>query len=291
MKKICVILVLLLSLQMCTTAYADTTSKNDMLTIQDLISERVNNDKLEPFEMNEAVTVQEQCVFTLTNLTIAASDRSGMMDVLAYLNVKSLVENLSLADFDFMLVEQVKGGDDEYHLPEAVYGDVYGQYQQFAWPVAISTEHEMELVFRYTVAKDTPGLGLMYTSIISDGQEYRSTDDLKVYIEFRTPMDFIFKNSLDKTITELYVVPASDRSWGKNLLNAYNDPTLMSGYWMEVEFADTVYEERTGESWEMRIVFEDGTYATFSEIDLDECVQLELFPDDEEGRYTIQTTR
>ena len=36
-------LALLLSLLMCATALADTTSKNDMLTIQNLIADRVEN--------------------------------------------------------------------------------------------------------------------------------------------------------------------------------------------------------------------------------------------------------
>ena len=42
MKKTCTMLLsLLLSLLMCMTALADTTSKNDMITIQNLIAERM----------------------------------------------------------------------------------------------------------------------------------------------------------------------------------------------------------------------------------------------------------
>lgn len=41
----------------------------------------------------------------------------------------------------------------------------------------------------------------------------------------------------------------------------------------------------------MRIVFEDDTYATFGEIDLDDILCLELIPGDEEGDYTLLVTR
>ena len=47
MKKTCTMLLsLLLSLLMCMTALADTTSKNDMITIQNLIAERMNNEEI-----------------------------------------------------------------------------------------------------------------------------------------------------------------------------------------------------------------------------------------------------
>ena len=60
---------------------------------------------------------------------------------------------------------------------------------------------------------------------------------------------------------------------------------------MEIGFVDTSYEGRNGEDWEMRIVFEDDTYATFGEIDLDDILCLELIPGDEEGDYTLLVTR
>lgn len=41
----------------------------------------------------------------------------------------------------------------------------------------------------------------------------------------------------------------------------------------------------------MRVDFEDGTYATFGEIDLDDIIHLELVPGNEEGRYTLNVTR
>ena len=65
----------------------------------------------------------------------------------------------------------------------------------------------------------------------------------------------------------------------------------MNGYWMAIEFAGTTYENRSGEVWDMRVDFEDGTYATFGEIDLNDIIHLELVPGNEEGRYTLNVTR
>ena len=293
MKKTCTMLLsLLLSLLMCMTALADTTSKNDMITIQNLIAERMNNEEIVFFEMGEKVSVEGQCVFTLTDLVSTESNNDGMMDIIAYLSIRSTVENLGLADYDFMLATKTASGNEDYYFPNAIYGYMNNQVQQLAWPVAMSTEFETEIVLRYTVEKETTALALVFTSIASiDRQDYHSTDDIKAYVEYRTLMDFTFENNSGKTINELYVAPKTESNWGKNWLASYTDTTLMNGYWMAIEFAETTYENRSGEVWDMRVDFEDGTYATFGEIDLEDIIHLELVPGNEEGRYTLNVTR
>lgn len=293
MKKTCtMLLALLLSLSICMIALADTTSKNDMDIIEKLIVERLNDEGVVRFEMNEKVSVEGQCEFTLTDVFAMDSNEEDMMDIVAYLNVRSTVENLGLADYDFMLVTETASGKDDCYFPNAIYGYMNDQVQQLAWPVAMSMEYETEIILEYTVEKDTTGLALVFTSIASnDGQEYHITDALKVYLKYRTPMDFAFENNSGKTINALYVAPKSDDDWGKNWLASYTDPTLMNGYWMAIDFVETAYEKRIGEDWDMRVDFEDGTNAIFSEIDLDDIIHLELISGDEEGRYTLRVTR
>ncbi len=140
MKKTCTMLLsLLLSLLMCMTALADTTSKNDMITIQNLIAERMNNEEIVFFEMGEKVSVEGQCVFTLTDLVSTESNNDGMMDIIAYLSIRSTVENLGLADYDFMLATKTASGNEDYYFPNAIYGYMNNQVQQLAW--AGSYEH------------------------------------------------------------------------------------------------------------------------------------------------------
>lgn len=292
MKKICTMLALLLSLLMCTTALADTTSKNDMLTIQNLIADRVEDKNWVFFEEHEKVEIENLFCFTMTNVICTESESDNMMDVLYYITLKGIQENISIADFGFLLMSKDALDQYEYHFSDEVYGFMNGQTQQLSWPVALSTERETEIVLSYTVPKETRVLDFVFSSIhCSNPHEYRTTGSLKVHTLYRSPMDFIFENNSGKTITNLYITPALESSWGKNWLTSYNDPTLKNDYWMEIGFVDTSYEGRNGEDWEMRIVFEDDTYATFGEIDLDDILCLELIPGDEEGDYTLLVTR
>ena len=101
MKKICTMLALLLSLLMCTTALADTTSKNDMLTIQNLIADRVEDKNWVFFEEHEKVAIENLFCFTLTNVICTESESDNMMDVLYYITLEGIQENISIADFGF----------------------------------------------------------------------------------------------------------------------------------------------------------------------------------------------
>lgn len=292
MKRTCMVLALLIALLMSTTALADTTSKNDMLTIQKLIADRVEDGNWVYFEEDEKVTIEDLFSFTLTNVICTESASDNMMDVLYFISLESSQENIGIADFGFLLMSTDANDQYEYHFSDKVYGLLNGQAQQLSWPVALSTKRETKIVLSYTVPKETKVLDFVYSNIhCSNPHEYRITGDLKVYTKYRTPMDFIFENNSGKTITDFNIAPASERTWGQNWLASYNDPTLKNEYWMEIGFVGTSYERRSGEEWEMRIVFEDDTYTTFSEIDLDDILWLELVPGDDDGDYTLLVTR
>ena len=118
-----------------------------------------------------------------------------------------------------MLATKTASGNEDYYFPNAIYGYMNNQVQQLAWPVAMSTEFETEIVLRYTVEKEPTALALVLPVLPALIDRIISTDDIKAYVEYRTLMDFTFENNSGKTINELYVAPKTESNWGKTGLH------------------------------------------------------------------------
>ncbi len=274
-------------------ASAQTTSKDDMLTVVDMINAKTESE-YDDYQLGEEVVVDGLFTFTLTNMQCVESDQEGMMQVQCYVTITGLMEELSASDYDFSLVTRANAAHTyEYYWAEDVYGIIGSdrRIQPFAWPIILPTEEPLELVFIYTVPKTETMLGFLYSNIWGDGTTgFESKGNMKLYTKIRTVMDCRFVNNSGKTLKELYIVPSDNGAWGDNLLSFYEDPTLPNNFWLVTEFASSQWADATGKQWEIRVVFDDGTEATFSRIELDDIMCLELVPAEEEGSYSLDVT-
>ena len=277
-----------------TVAFADISNKMEAKAVQEnlLALCRSENDH---YELDEQVSVDDAFLFTLTGQEEYASGTRGTMSILFTLTVRSgegKPGGIGISDYDFVLTsapdEQANEDDFLFYWPSNVYGLNNGRIQNLAWPVLVYDE-PTQIVLEYLVPSSRTDFAFVYTNMWEqeDGNLV-SGGRLKTYDFFRTIMDFNFYNNSGHVITGLYIMPDGEKTWGSNYLLGYNPAALEEGRWIDVNFRDTPLEDRTGEMWEFMIEFEDADAIYYSDVELDDILEIDLHPSEKtEGKYTM----